>query len=211
MTPTTADSVAALVAELTRQGIELTPHGERLRYRPKAAMTPELAARIKAHKPELLTALATRPVTVGERFHGGDVQVGKERLPIGVRKGDEDPPLTERDRVGVPNLVCVPAGQVKTERLEGVPSQQLSNLVRIHTRSIPSADGKGQALPETHADREIRRFLAVCRPWPDGRGWYDPTQTAALVALARAAEPPPAPRGAATRPDCNNHLTINQK
>ena len=28
--------------------------------------------------------------------------------------------------------------------------------------------------PETHADREWRRFLAVSRPWPDGRGLYDP-------------------------------------
>lgn len=30
------------------------------------------------------------------------------------------------------------------------------------------------ALPETHADREIRRFLRVAVSRPDGRGWYDP-------------------------------------
>ncbi len=29
-------------------------------------------------------------------------------------------------------------------------------------------------LAETHADREVRRFLQVCKPWPDGRGWFDP-------------------------------------
>lgn len=28
--------------------------------------------------------------------------------------------------------------------------------------------------PETHADREIRRFVRVAVPYPDGRGWYDP-------------------------------------
>ena len=27
---------------------------------------------------------------------------------------------------------------------------------------------------ETHADREIRRFLRVAVPRPDGAGWYDP-------------------------------------
>jgi len=122
-----------LLADLEAHGIELQPDGHRLRYRPKAAMSPALAERVKQHKGELLAALTARP----------------------------QPPAV---------------GQV-----------------------------------ETHADREWRRFPAVCRRWPDGRGWYDPTQTAAVVALARAAEPPPAPRGAATLPNYNNQLTINPK
>jgi len=52
------DTAAALLAELTRHGIELKAWGNRLRYRPRSAMTPDLAARVKAHKPELLKLLA---------------------------------------------------------------------------------------------------------------------------------------------------------
>ncbi len=86
---TTAD----LLADLTGRGIELRAEGGRLRFRPVAAMTPELAERVKAHKGELLALL--NPSSMAE----------------------------------------------------------------------PS---------ETHADREIRRFLRVAVPRPDGRGWYDP-------------------------------------
>lgn len=86
-----------LLAILTAHGIQLQADGGRLRFRPKAAMTPELAGRVKAHKAELLTILAGEPT----------------KPPAGVQL-------------------------------------------------------------ETRADREARRFLAVCRPWPDGRGWYDP-------------------------------------
>lgn len=54
----TADaSAAALLAELTGRGIELKARGERLRYRPRSALTPELAERVKAHKPALLALL----------------------------------------------------------------------------------------------------------------------------------------------------------
>ncbi len=90
--------VDELVGVLTARGIELRAEGGRLRFRPRAAMTPDLAERVKRHKPELLAMLA-----------GGPEPVADDR-------------------------------------------------------------------PETHADREWRRFLAVARPWPDGRGWYDPRE-----------------------------------
>lgn len=48
----------ALLAELVAHGIEVQAHGERLRYHPKAAMTPELVQRVKAHKAELLALLS---------------------------------------------------------------------------------------------------------------------------------------------------------
>ncbi len=86
-------TAAVLLADLKGRGIELRAEGERLRFRPVAAMTPELAARVKAHKGELLA-------------------------------------LLNRSSMAEP--------------------------------------------PETHADREIRRFLRVAVPRPDGRGWYDP-------------------------------------
>ena len=49
--------------------------------------------------------------------------------------------------------------------------------------------------------RECRRFLAVCRPWLDGRGWYDPAQRSAAKALARADDAPTAQRTPERQPD----------
>lgn len=48
----------ALVANLQARGIELQACGDALRFRPKAAVTPDLASRLKAHKSELLRILA---------------------------------------------------------------------------------------------------------------------------------------------------------
>jgi len=53
----TADPAATLLTELVRHGIELQPRGDRLRYRPRSALTPELARRVKAYKPALLAIL----------------------------------------------------------------------------------------------------------------------------------------------------------
>jgi len=101
-------AVVELLAELAARGIELQAVSGRLRFRPAAAMTPDLARRVEACKPELLALLT----------------------------GSPEPPA----------------------------GRQLEN----------------------HADREWRRFLAVCRPWPDGRGWYDLAAAGILAALARA-------------------------
>jgi NADPH-dependent ferric siderophore reductase len=54
----TLDTPAALLAELIARGIELQAHGDRLRFRPQKAMTGNLVARDKAHKPALLALLA---------------------------------------------------------------------------------------------------------------------------------------------------------
>jgi len=46
-----------LMADLVRLGIRLEAHGDRLRYSPRSAVTPELAERLKAHKDDLLAIL----------------------------------------------------------------------------------------------------------------------------------------------------------
>lgn len=51
-----------LLADLSWHGIELVAHGDRLRYRPRLAVTPDLAERLRTHKPELLAIL--RPPAV---------------------------------------------------------------------------------------------------------------------------------------------------
>lgn len=67
MAPTT-DPAATLMGELTRRGIELRAQSGKLRYRPRAALTPELAARVRAHKSTLLAILADVPATAPPRF-----------------------------------------------------------------------------------------------------------------------------------------------
>ena len=50
-------AVDILLADLQQQGVHLEAHGDRLRYCPRSALTPELVERLKAHKVELLAAL----------------------------------------------------------------------------------------------------------------------------------------------------------
>lgn len=54
-------TAAALMEDLALLGIRLKARGDRLRYSPRSAMTPDLAQRMKDHKGELLKIL--RPET----------------------------------------------------------------------------------------------------------------------------------------------------
>jgi hypothetical protein len=53
----TPNPLGVLLADLSARGIELRADGDRLRFRPRAAVTPDLAARLKAHKARLLAVL----------------------------------------------------------------------------------------------------------------------------------------------------------
>ena len=46
------------MTDLARLGIHIESHGDRLRYSPRSAVTPELADRMKAHRAELLAILS---------------------------------------------------------------------------------------------------------------------------------------------------------
>jgi hypothetical protein len=54
-------NAAELLLDLGRLGIRLEAHGDRLRYSPRSALTPDLADRLKAHKAELLVMLRPTP------------------------------------------------------------------------------------------------------------------------------------------------------
>lgn len=54
-------SAADLLLDLGRLGIRLEADGERLRYFPRSALTPDLLERLKAHKAELLAVLRPAP------------------------------------------------------------------------------------------------------------------------------------------------------
>jgi len=56
--------VPVLLDELARRGIELRAAGDRLRFRPRSAMTPDLAERFAAHKVELLASLSAADTSV---------------------------------------------------------------------------------------------------------------------------------------------------
>ena len=64
-------AAADLLAELRGLGIELQPHGESLRFRPRDRMTPDLLARTRMHKAELLAM-----------FHPEDVQAAFVEAPV---------------------------------------------------------------------------------------------------------------------------------
>ena len=49
---------STLLNDLARRGIELQAPGDRLRYRSRSAMPPDLAARLRIHKADLLAILA---------------------------------------------------------------------------------------------------------------------------------------------------------
>ena len=50
-------SAAQLMTDLARLGICIEAHGDRLRYSPKSTVTPDMAARMKDHKGNLLAIL----------------------------------------------------------------------------------------------------------------------------------------------------------
>jgi hypothetical protein len=54
-------TAVVLLAELAARGIELRAEGEQVQFRPIAAMTPELAERVKQHKSEVLALLNETP------------------------------------------------------------------------------------------------------------------------------------------------------
>ncbi|MDC0934647.1 DUF3820 family protein [Pirellulales bacterium] len=54
-------TAAELLAELNQLGITIKARGDRLRYSPRSAVTPDLAQRMKAHKPAMLAILAGEP------------------------------------------------------------------------------------------------------------------------------------------------------
>lgn len=69
-------TAAELLNELSRRGVDVEARGDRLRYRPRSVVSPELAARIRSHKAELLSILTVErpaaasspPIESGFRF-----------------------------------------------------------------------------------------------------------------------------------------------
>jgi hypothetical protein len=54
--------VSEILTELECRGVSLFPEGDRLRFWPKSALTPELLEELKEHKVEVLIKLGEEPV-----------------------------------------------------------------------------------------------------------------------------------------------------
>ncbi len=57
MVAATSEQLTNLLIDLARLGIRLEAHGDRLRYHPRSALTPDLAEQLRTHKAELLAVL----------------------------------------------------------------------------------------------------------------------------------------------------------
>lgn len=75
----TPSPVSLLLVELARRGIELRAAGDRLRYRPRSAMTPDLADRLAAHRGDLLAILAAADVAAGDAAAPAPTYTPQER------------------------------------------------------------------------------------------------------------------------------------
>jgi hypothetical protein len=80
--------VADLLAELSRRGITLRPAGPHLGVSPRSALTPDLLARIREHKAEILTTLAAPRPSYPFPFPPGATPAERAALlAIAVRPG----------------------------------------------------------------------------------------------------------------------------
>lgn len=70
-----------LLHELKSRGLELQPAGDRLRYRPIEAMTPELAEQVKARKAEILALLTGLPIRPEEQAKSRHEPIDWTTLP----------------------------------------------------------------------------------------------------------------------------------
>ncbi len=114
-------SVALLLAELTRLGIQLQVHGDRLRYRPRDALTAELAERVKAHKPNLMAILrVTGPRVEAARMIRQARQTSNRDLAVALRDA-------WRERVAI----CEIDGGLSQEVAEAVAKKELKNILHL--------------------------------------------------------------------------------
>jgi hypothetical protein len=96
-------SATAILADLRVLDIDVKPHGDVIRYRPRQAITPSLLQRLQTHKAELLAMLMIQQVhdlgdddlaqAMAEAWH--------ERLAICTA---DDIPLAEAERTAMKQL-----------------------------------------------------------------------------------------------------------
>ncbi len=98
-----------ILIELTRRGVELRASGDRIRYRPKSAMTPSLVDGIARHREELLPLI---PAVQADRCakrtpvngHGRDSGTGRVQPPrLGHSANRDQPGSATADSKAIPD------------------------------------------------------------------------------------------------------------
>jgi hypothetical protein len=129
--PASADPVALLLAELKCHGIVITAHGEKLRYRPRDRLTPELASRLKALKSDLLPLLGAADgqvdrVPASEAVPDRAIYTPREcgvLAAAGVRPGDLR--LVDQVKLTFPRAMVIGARRSAPD-----PRRQAADLIR---------------------------------------------------------------------------------
>ncbi len=100
-------SPADIVRTLAQRGIRLEPHGDRLRFHPRSAVSPKLAAWLAPRKAELLDWLRARGPSSPRR---PETQGCREPLkaPNGLPGSNAEPVFQAKPRNRLPNAVPTP-------------------------------------------------------------------------------------------------------
>jgi len=112
-------------AEARRLGIELRAEGGRLRYRPREAMTADLAEKLRACKGDLLDVIGTVGVSQGDcpRRRAADM-IRKAR-----RTGDDDLAIALRDAWRERVAICKTDAGLTREQAEKVAEENIRVLL----------------------------------------------------------------------------------
>jgi len=140
--------VAVLLVELARRGIKLSAAGDRLRFRPRSAMTPDLAERLTAHRGELLAILTAAD---GEAAPAATYTAEERRLLAGC-------PAATLAAVDAAKRAFAPVGGVTVEAVAPFKSAARDGaawLIRDARRG--GNPGKAVALRDAWQER-----LAIC-------------------------------------------------
>ncbi len=144
--------VAVLLVELGRRGIELRAAGDRLRYRPRSAMTPDLSARLTAHRGELLAILTAADLAAGDTAAPVPTYTPQERRLL------DGCPAATLAAVDAAKRVYAPLGGVTVEAVAPFKSAARDGAARLIRDARLGGDvGRAGALRDAWRER-----LAIC-------------------------------------------------
>lgn len=149
---TTPCPVSLLLVELARRGIELRAAGDRLRYRPRSAMTPDLADRLTAHRGDLLAILAAADLAVSDTAAPAPTYTPQERRLLA------DCPAAALAAVNAAKRTFAPLGRVTVQAVVPFKSAARDGAARLIRDARCGGDvGRAVALREAWRER-----LAIC-------------------------------------------------
>ena len=138
---TATAEAAAMLAEAMRRGIELRADGGRLRYRPRSAMTADLAGRLRACKGELLVMLQAADVAE----QAGPRRRAARMIRQARQAGDGDLAVALRDAWHERVAVC--------EIDAGLPTEQAEQVAERDTQGDQDQQGVAVRHQQGHGDR----------------------------------------------------------